>query len=550
MVNDTALSSHKPFPGRGVAMRFHGLADLGPPPQQAPTPPAPVTQVPSPSREEGDPPFLTIAQASSLIRARQLSPVELTRALLARIDRLNPLLNAYITVTADLALAQAREAEEEIQRGHYRGPLHGIPLSIKDLIATAGVLTTGGPAALSDWVPREDAAVWHRLREAGAVLLGKLGLHEMAAGFTNLNPFYGVTRNPWDSSRITGGSSGGSGAAVASHLCLASIGSDTAGSIRVPSALCGITGLKPTFGRVSTRGALYLSWSMDHLAPMAKTAEDAALLLNVIGGHDPLNPLSAPASEEDYTANLKEGLRGLRLGVPSSYFWEFDAAAQEDGGETRPGLDQEEAAAVRNAIALLDSLGANTSEVAIDDLEGLVEGASNLNVERAFFVEELPPERRELFSERYRDSVIRGLETTASSYLRSLQYTQRIHTALERAMEGFDALIVPTTPMLAPSVESVEVGAARAAEAAAEAKARGDPPPPAGGPTANIGRYTSPFNRSGQPAITIPCGFSSNGLPIGIMIVGSHFAEATVLRVSHAYQQATEWHLRRPPLDV
>lgn len=281
-----------PYQGRGMAIRFEGVDELGPVPEGLPTPPVSVTHAPPPSQAEGDLPFLTIVEAAPLIREGRLSPYELTRAVLARIDRLNPLLNAYITVTSDLALAQAKEAEEEIRAGRYRGPLHGIPVALKDLVATAGVLTTGGTAALSDWVPREDAFVWRRLREAGAVLLGKLGLHEMASGFTNLNPFYGVTRNPWDPSRITDGSSGGSGAAVAAHMCLAAIGSDTAGSIRVPSTLCGIVGFKPTFGRVSTRGALYLSWTRDHLGPMAKTVEDAALILRVIAGHDSFNPLA------------------------------------------------------------------------------------------------------------------------------------------------------------------------------------------------------------------------------------------------------------------
>ena len=551
MTDHLVHSPHSPFPGRGMAIRFHGLADLGPPPEQIPTPPTPVSRIPPPSREEGDLPFLTIAKAAPLIQTGQISPVELTKALLARIERLNPLLNAYITVTASLALAQAKEAEAEIQQGNYRGPLHGIPVAIKDLVATAGVLTTGGTGALSDWIPKEDATVWRRLREAGAILLGKLGLDEVATGFTNLNPFYGVTRNPWDTTRITGGSSGGSGAAVASHLCLAAIGSDTAGSIRVPSALCGIAGLKPTFGRVSTRGALYLSWTRDHLGPMAKTVEDAALLLNVISGYDPLNPLSTPAPEEEFTAHLRAGLHGLHIAVPSNYFWEFEVSYPEEGSEARPGLDPEVASAVRSAIDVLQSLGATISEVTIEGIEKLQDAttASDFHVESAFFVEELPPERRARFSERYRDAISRGLEATAANYLRSLQTTHLTQVALESALEGYDAFVLPTTPMVAPAIEVVAAAASRAAEAAAAARERGDPSPPMGGPTAHIGRYTGPFNRSGQPALTVPCGSSSEGLPMGLMIVGKRFADGAVLRIGHAYQQATDWHTRRPPLD-
>lgn len=537
-----------PHTGRGVAMRFHGLADLGTVPAEIPSPPTISPVAPPPSRDEGDLPFLTIAQAAPLIASGQLSPVELTRAFLARIERLNPVLNAYITVTAELALSQAREAEREIRAGHYRGPLHGIPMALKDLIASEGVLTTGGTAALSDWVPRESAVVWQRLREAGAVLLGKLGLHEMAAGFTNVNPFYGATLNPWDTSKITGGSSGGSGAALAARLCMASIGSDTAGSIRVPSALCGIIGLKPTFGRVSTRGALYLSWSLDHLGPMTRTAEDAALVMNAIAAHDPANPLSAHAPQEDHAAGLGEGVRGLRLGIPANHFWEFDVPGDGDG-PAQPGLDPQVADAVRRGIALLQKLGATTEDVTVAGLDELPQGTADMYAERGFFLEELPPERRERFSRRYRDSLVRGLAMPAASYMRTLQHTMRVQMALETALQGFDALIMPTTPILAPSLDAVETAAARDEAEGVAAAARGEPPPPTSGPTASVGRYTSPFNRSGHPAISVPCGFSREGLPIGMMLVGGRFQEAKLLRIAHTFQRATEWHTRRPPLD-
>jgi aspartyl-tRNA(Asn)/glutamyl-tRNA(Gln) amidotransferase subunit A len=271
MAESPGLSPYSPLLGRGLAFRFDALADLGPVPEDMPKPPEPVAldSILAASSAEGELPFLTVAEAASLIRSGELSPVELTRALLTRIERLNPLLNAYITITADLALAQAEEAEAEIKQGNYRGPLHGVPISLKDLIATAGVLTTGGTAALADWIPSQNAEVWQRLRQAGAILLGKTNLHEMAAGGTGLNQFYGPARNPWATDRITGGSSSGSASAIAGNLSLASLGSDTGGSIRGPASLCGVVGLKPTFGLVSTRGALYLAWTNDHLGPIA-----------------------------------------------------------------------------------------------------------------------------------------------------------------------------------------------------------------------------------------------------------------------------------------
>ena len=547
---DTSDSSPvSSLPGRGVAMRFHALDELGPAPTSAPTPPTPVSSVPPPSAVEGDLPFLTISQAAPLIRDGKLSPVDLTTALLARIERLNPLLNAYITVTPEVALQQAREAEAEIKAGNYRGPLHGIPIALKDLVATAGVLTTGGTGALSDWIPAEDAVIWSLLRQSGAVLLGKLGLHEMAAGFTNLNPFYGATRNPWDTNRITGGSSGGSGAAVAAHMCLAAIGSDTAGSIRVPSALCGITGLKPTFGRVSTRGALYLSWTRDHLGPMTKTAQDAALIMNAISGFDSMNPLSVPSPDEDFGRGMNSDLTGVRLAVPSNYFWEFEPVTSPDSVQLGPGLDPEVASSVRAAIETLRSLGVTIEEIEIDGMDAMRDNVASFNVERAFFVEQLPPERRALFDARYRDGVVQGLETPAAAYLRSLHTAHSVQVALETAMQGYDALVAPTSPITAPTIDSVASAMTQAAEAATAAKERGEAPPRAGGPTAPIGRNTSPFNQSGQPALTVPCGLAGNGLPIGMMIVGNRFADATALRIGHAYQQATNWHTRRPPVD-
>ncbi len=538
------------YVGRGVPFRFHGVSELGPAPTTVPTPPTLTDIIPTPSPREGDLSYLTIAQAAALIREKKLSPVELTHALLARIERLNPVLNAFITVTADLALGQARQAEEEIQKGEYRGPLHGIPLALKDLVATRGVLTTGGTGAFSDWVPREDAEVWRRLRNAGAVLLGKLGMHEMAFGFSNLNPFYGPTRNPWDIARATGGSSGGSGAAVAAGLCLGSVGSDTGGSIRVPASFCGVSGFKPTFGRVSTRGTIYLSWTRDHIGPLARTAEDAAMLLNAMAGFDPHNPLSAPCADEDFTTGLSSPLAGLRIAMPASTL--APSVLSGTGSDSPgPGLDPEVLQAVRAAASVLGALGAMIEEVNLeswDDLRDTPEVRAAFRVESAFYLEELPPERRALFSDRYKDGLISGASTTAPVYLRSLQHTQKVAAALEKAMEGFDILLLPSTPTAAPSISAVVQAEQAAAEVAAAARARGGTPQPGGafGPLATVNRYTSPMNQSGQPAMSVPCGLTQAGLPIGLMVVGRRFSDGLVLRVAHAYQQATDWHTRRP----
>lgn len=544
-------SSQTPLLGRGIPFRFEELANLGPIPEQWPIPPETVSSIPPASAAEGDLAFLTIAEASIRIRDGDLSPVELTRALLARIERVNPLLNAFITVTADLALEQAKEAETAIQRGGYLGPLHGIPVTLKDLVATAGVLTTGGTGALADWVPKEDAFVWRRLREAGAILLGKMNLHEMAAGSTSLNPFYGASRNPWNPERITGGSSGGSGAGVAGHLCFASIGSDTGGSIRMPASLCGTVGLKPTFGLVSTRGALYLAWTNDHLGPLTKTVEDSALILNAIAGYDSLNPISAPVPTEDYTVHLNDGLEGMRIAVPMNHFWELELTVEDQGTEVRVGPDPQVVRAVQSGIQVLKDLGATVVEIYIEGLQDLLRRPlTDFTVERAFYLEELSEERKNRFSQRYHDGLIRGLATSGAEYMRTLQRGHEVQVALEGALEPYDAFVVPTTPIVAPLIKAAEAANARAEAEAAARREAGESAPLIRelGPTTTIGRYTGPFNRSGQPALTVPCGFTTEGLPIGMMIVGKRFAESTVLRIGHAYQQATNWHNRRPPL--
>tara|TARA_Y100000590_G_scaffold165302_1_gene189348 strand:- start:10239 stop:11855 length:1617 start_codon:yes stop_codon:yes gene_type:complete len=524
------------YRGRGNSVQFNWIDDLPLVPGELPTPPASPPLVEQVIEKGEMPALLTIRTAADLISTGELSPVELTVSLLERIERINPVLNAYITVTGDLALEQAKKAEEEIGKGLYRGPLHGIPICLKDLIATKGVLTTGGTAAFSDWVPSEDATVWGRLKEAGAVLLGKTGLHEMAAGFTNYNPFYGVTRNPWNPQRITGGSSGGSGAAVAGNLCLGSIGSDTAGSIRVPSSFCGLTGLKPTYGRVSTFGTLYLSWTRDHLGPMAKTAEDAALLLSAISGYDSKNPFSAMISPQEFTIGTGQNLEGMELLVPTNYFWDFTTDAQ--GGVN--GLDAQVKRAVENAIEVLQGLGAS---ITYKELPALGDGRDLANpFERAFFLAQIGDERKQRFSSQYRYGLEWGTTITATEYMQHMQRTNDVRQILEHELQGFDAMIIPTVPIVAPYVETVQEEFRESELNFARAIENGDPPPVRLGSMASVGRYTSPFNLSGQPALTVPCGVNDEGMPIGMMIAGNRFDEATILRIGHAFQLVTKWH--------
>ncbi|HXG41959.1 MAG TPA: amidase [Dehalococcoidia bacterium] len=457
-------------------------------------------------------PVRTLAEASQLLARRELSPLELTESCLRRIEALEPHLNAFITVTAEEALAAARKAQEELARGQRRGPLHGIPVAVKDLFWTAGVRTTAGSKVLAGSVPQEDATVVARLRRAGAVLLGKLNLHEFAFGATSVNPHYGPVRNPWDMGRIAGGSSGGSGAAVAAGECLAALGTDTGGSIRIPSALCGITGLKPTFGRVSTYGVIPLAWSLDCVGPMCRTAEDCALVLAAIAGPDAHDRSAARVPVPDYAAHLGEGVKGLRIGVPREHFFQ--------------GVAGEVEAAVRRALEVLSELGAQVLEVSLPHMAVVPQAAGTITLVEALayhlpWLRERPQD--------YGQDVRLRLEMAALYPAVAYVQAQRVRTATVEAWrdlwQEIDLLATPTTPVVAPPLEGAELPA-----------------------TLALIRNTNPFNLSGQPAISLPCGFDGSGLPIGLQLVGRWWDEGTVLRVAHAYQRATDWHLRWPPL--
>jgi aspartyl-tRNA(Asn)/glutamyl-tRNA(Gln) amidotransferase subunit A len=458
--------------------------------------------------------FMSLSQASELIRARKVSPLELTRACLARIERFNPRLNAFITVTASEALAAAKAAETEIMKGVSRGALHGVPIALKDLIDTAGIRTTAGSAIFADRVPKEDAEVVRRLKSAGAVMLGKLNMHEFAYGDSSAPSHFGPVRNPWNTERVPGGSSGGSAAAVAAGLCYAALGSDTGGSIRQPAAHCSIVGLKPTYGLVSTRGVVPLSWSLDHIGPMCRTVADAALTLQPIAGHDPLDTNSVAATPPDYAALLRQNVSSVRLGIPRAVFYE--------------GLDPEIEQAISQALRVLQKLTASTRDVELPRYSTLpVVGAEAYTFHAPYFTK--TPERYQAMTRRRLEA---GSRVTAAAYVEGRRELDRLRHAVVSVFSTVDLLVTPTTPILPTTVT----------------EALNDPgTPPPGGVAPSL-RNTQPFDIYGLPCISVPCGFSRNGLPIGLSISGPHLGEGEVLALAHAYEQATEWHRRRAQL--
>ena len=462
---------------------------------------------------------LGIRKLARLIERREVSPVEVTRAFLDRIGEVGPRVNAYITVLDDRARLAAEGAEKTIQAGNYLGPLHGVPLAVKDVIFTKGVRTTMGSKIMKDFVPEYDATVIERLKRAGAIVLGKANTHEFALGPTNENPHFGPARNPWDLERIPGGSSGGSGAALAARLCPGALGNDTGGSIRIPAALCGIVGLKPTHGRVSGYGCFPLSASQDHTGPMARSVEDAAILLAVIAGHDPRDVTTAARPVPDYRAALKDEIRGIRIGVPREYFFE--------------GLDAEVQSAVEKALTVLKELGAEVREVSWPTAKyGEPAAQAILLADIAAVHDRNLRTRAEDLGVDVRRRIALGRFVSAVDYLKAQRVRALIKADLRRIFASADVLVSPTAPTVA-----FKIGGDQATFRGREILARGQ-----------LRRLTSVFNLTGSPAISVPCGFTPAGLPIGLQIAGRHFDEATVQRVAHAYERATPWHDRRPPV--
>ena len=462
---------------------------------------------------------LSIAEAGDQLRCRALSPVELTRAYLERIQRQDGDLLAYITVLPAQAMATARAAEQEIAQGHYRGPLHGIPIALKDLVMTRGIRTTCGSRILGAWVPEADATVARRLSEAGAILLGKLNMHEFAYGPTGVNPHYGTPRNPWDRTRMPGGSSSGSGVAVAADLCAGALGTDTGGSVRIPAALCGIVGLKPTYGRVSRAGVIPLAWSLDHVGPMTRTVADAALLLQVLAGHDPADPSTAAVPVPEYRRALEGEIRGLRLGLPKDLFFER--------------LDPEVRAAVLAAARSLEGLGASVEEVPLPRIAHAGPASfAIIAAEATAYHEPYLKIRAAEYGADVRARLTTGQFVLATQYLKAQRARQVIRAEVDATLRQVHALLFPTTPIPAPPLEARGVTVDGLTE-----DVRGW-----------LIRCTRPINVTGHPALSVPCGFTSGGLPIGLQLVGRYFDEATLLRIGHAFEAVSPTRDRRPPL--
>ena len=463
--------------------------------------------------------FLSIAQLGEQIRKRTVSPVEITQAYLTRAQTLDPKLNSYITVTAERALQEAKAAEEQIRGGTDLGPLHGIPLAHKDIVATKGIKTTCASKVLKDQIPDYDATVIERLRAAGSVLLGKLNMNEFAT--ITPSPHFGRVNNPWNLERNPGGSSSGSGVAVAAGLCAGALGTDTGGSIRIPAAFCGIVGLKATHGRISLFGVTPLSWSLDHIGPMTRTVQDAALMLQALAGHDPRDLGSSEAPVSDYTAKLTGEIKGLRLGVPSRFFPEY--------------TDPEVKNAFDAAVKVLAGLGAQLEEVTLPGLDDAWPIAQVImNGEANVWHEPYLQNQAEDYAPQVRKFLERGKSTLATDYVKARRAQARLRQEMLAACAHVDALLTPgeLIPPPAHDARSVMIEGRETSLMGALISA------------------TCPFNVTGQPALTIPCGFTTSGLPISLQIVGKHFDEATVLQVGQAYEAHTSWHERRPPVGA
>jgi aspartyl-tRNA(Asn)/glutamyl-tRNA(Gln) amidotransferase subunit A len=455
-------------------------------------------------------PLLDLSAASLAVQKKEVSPVALTRACLERVERLNPKLNAFITVTAESALESAAAAEAEIARGEWKGPLHGIPLAVKDLIETAGVKTTAASAVLKDYVPTTDAEVIRRLKAAGAILLGKLNLHEFAYGGSAIIGHFGPARNPWNTAHVCGGSSSGSGAAVAARLCYGAIGTDTAGSIRLPAACCGITGLKPTYGLVSTRGVLPLSWSLDHVGPMARTAADAALILQAIAAYDPQDIYCQKFPPVYYPSAIEEKTSGLRLGVAQDFWSEVDTEIK---------------LAVDAAVAQLEKLTAGVQPI---DISTHVDRTVVRSEPFAYHQKYLPQQEGSYDPETLR-RIRSGADVTATDYIQAYRELLEQRRHILQLFDRVDLVLTPTAPVLPPSISALQ-----AVPEQLRAK------------ELFMLRNTRPLNIYGLPSISVNCGFSNSGLPIGVQITGAPGADGMVLCLAHAYQNHSDWHKKRP----
>ena len=453
----------------------------------------------------------TIRELGELLRRKSLSPVELVDQHLERIEKLNPKLNAFITVTADVARAQARQAEQEIREGDWRGPLHGVPIGLKDIIDTAGTRTTAASALFKDRVPTEDAEVVSRLKKAGAVLIGKQNLHEFAYGGSNLISYYGETHNPWNLEHITGGSSGGSAAAVGAGLGYGAIGTDTAGSIREPASPCGVVGLKPTYGRVSAYGVIPLAPSFDHIGPIARTVSDAAVILRAIAGYDPKDKVSVDHPVDDYVGALNQKLEPLTIGIPRKFFF--------------ADLHPEVASAIEHAIKVLAGFSREVRDLEFEvPTQRTLQGAESYTY-HAENIKRSP----DLYQPETLRRIKNGGSVEPAEVERRLKLLAKFRAEVGKIFAEVDVLVTPTVPIPPPTIAELKQNPDQLRER-----------------ELILLRNTRPFNVWGLPAISVPCGFTESGLPIGLQIAGPHWQETKVLQLAQAYEKATVWHKRQP----
>jgi aspartyl-tRNA(Asn)/glutamyl-tRNA(Gln) amidotransferase subunit A len=459
--------------------------------------------------------YLTIVEAAAGLRRKAFSPRELTEAALKRIDSIDGRLHCFITLTADVALHQAKEAEQDLRSGKDRGPLHGIPIALKDLYMTQGIRTTCHSAVLQNWVPDNDATAATKLREAGAILLGKVGMHEFAFGGPSVDAPFPAVRNPWNTAHIPGGSSSGSSAALAAGLCYGSLGSDTGGSIRTPSSHCGVVGLKPTYGRVSRFGVIPLSWSLDHAGPMARSVEDCAILLQAIAGYDAKDLASAKADVPNFSSGLSQGIKGMRVGVPRAD-WFDENLGVEPGAE---GL-------FNQALKTLEELGAAIIEIDGKPFSLARKANQTILVCEAYaYHEKGLQEAPQKFGSSVRRRLLEGAFLSAADYITAQRARAVINEQICSNFSRVDVFATPSAPRPPDSFEGLDPN---------EQNLRPN--------------FTNPFNLTGLPAISVPCGFTDGKLPIGLQIAAPSFEESTVLRVAYAYEQATGWHKQRPVL--
>lgn len=453
---------------------------------------------------------LTLSQLSQLIQTKQISPLELTQDLFRRIETVNPKLNCFITLCQEQAIIQAKKCT---QADKFTSPISGIPIAIKDLFDTQGIRTTLGSRFFSENIPQENARIVERLYEAGVICLGKTNMHEIALGITNINPHYGACRNPWNTECITGGSSGGSAAAVAAGFCWAALGSDTGGSIRIPASLCGVVGLKPTYGRVSLKGVFPLSWTCDHAGPMARNVDDIALMLQSIAGYDASDPVSQNVPVDNYLYKIKQGVKGWRIALANdSHF---------------TNADDEVLSAVNEAANVLRKCGADVKEV---PFPGGYEAASTNGLIVTSEASVIHAERMKSTPQWFGGDVFERLQKGASysmrDYILARQAQNQLRCQFENLFSDFDILLTPTTPITAPPIKDLD--SVRVAPV--------------------LTRFTSPFNLTGLPALSLPCGFDHSGMPVGLQMISRPWGEAALLRAANAYQQATSWHMKQPDL--